>query len=203
MMRSWIALGLFCASLLASCSSSSTTGPTTSTVSISKQNMQPDSAQGYLYYSLDGDSVVPYAQRSTAAWDICMAYLQGEGRTRQVDVFFNSGKAGPGTTKAAVVNSRFENVATVDTTLLRTDDTTATSRIVSTDLTGPGIFVYQSSQHTIVVSPDKTILVRTHAGNYVKFQFTSIYKDAPASPTMFMPLGYYHFRYVRSTTTTF
>jgi len=189
---------------VASCTTDTTSGPGSSTTSTSKSNMRPDSSQGFLYYSLDGDSVVPFEKRATSEWDIRMAYLQGEGRTRQIDVFFNSGTAGNGVTKAYVASARFESVTSVDSTKLKSDDTSRTARIVSIDLTGPGIFVYQPTvRHTIVPSPDKTIVVRTKGGKFVKFQFTTIYKDAVPSPDELTPLGYYHFRYVRSTTTSF
>lgn len=190
--------------LLTACSSDPATTPGPTTTSITKSNMRPDSAQGFLYYSLDGDSVVPFEQRNTSAWDIRMAYLQGEGRTRQIDIFFNSGTAGIGSTKAYVASARFESVTMADTTKLKNDDTTTTSRIVSIDLTGPGVFIYQPTvHHTIVPSPDKTIVVRTKGGKFVKFQFTSIYKDAVPSPDELTPLGYYYFRYVRSTSASF
>ncbi|CAN5563992.1 hypothetical protein BH10BAC6_BH10BAC6_10400 [soil metagenome] len=194
----------FASVVVASCSNDSTTNPGPSITSLSKANMRPDSAQGFLYYSLDGDSVVPFSKRTTNEWDICMAFLQDGGRTRQINIFFNSGTVGVGTTKAYVASARFELVTVADTSKLKTDDTTTTNRIVSIDLTGPGVFIYQPTvRHTIVPSPDKTIVVRTKGGKFVKFQFTSIYKDAVPSPDELTPLGYYHFRYARSTTASF
>ncbi len=204
MMRSLLLSAAMVFVVLASCTNDTPTNPGPTTTTTSKANMHPDSAQGFLYYSLDGDSVVPFDKRTTNEWDICMAYLQGEGRTRQIDMFFNSGTAGVGTTKAYVASARFESVTTADTSRFMTDDTTNTNRIISIDLTGPGVFIYQPTvRHTIVPSPDKTIVVRTKGGKFVKLQFTSIYKDAVPSPDEFTPLGYYHFRYVRSTTASF
>jgi hypothetical protein len=203
-MMKFISMIVLAGALLSACSSDPATSPGPTTTSITKANMRPDSVQGFLYYSLDGDSVVPFEKRTTNEWDIRMAYLQGEGRTRQIDIFFNSGTAGVGATKAYVASSRFESVTAADTTKLKNDDTTTTARIVSIDLTGPGVFIYQPTvRHTIVPSPDKTIVVRTKGGKFVKFQFTSIYKDAVPSPDELTPLGFYHFRYVRSTSASF
>lgn len=199
-----LSLAAYVLLVVASCSNDSITNPGPTTTTLSKTNMRPDSAQGFLYYSLDGDSIVPFTKRTTNEWDICLAYLQGGGRTRQIDVFFNSGTAGVGTTKAYVASARFELVTVADTSKLKTDDTTTTNRIVSIDLTGPGVFIYQPTvRHTIVPSPDKTIVVRTKGGKFVKFQFTSIYQDAVPSPDELTPLGFYHFRYVRSISASF
>ena len=185
--------------IISSCGSGSATGPT-SNAAVTRKNMQPDSTIGWMYYSLEGDSVVPADQANTNAWDIRFAYLLCCGQTRQIDVFFNSGAAGPGTTKATMFGTRFDNLASVPGGVTyREDDTTMSGRIVPANVVGGDImFVYDVNTHTISPSPDKVLLVQTSKGNIFKFQFTSIYKDADPTPDVFTPLGFYHFRYQRA-----
>lgn len=173
------------------------TPPPASPEAIVRSNLRPDSTEGWLYYSFSGDSVVPASQAATSAWDVKVAYLQGEGRTRSVDVLFNSGNAGSGTTRAMVWAGRFEQVATIPTDeSFRTEDTAVANRIVPNCVLCPNaIFAYDLISHTISPAPDKTVLVRLANGSVVKFQITSIYRDAVAAPTMFTPIGFYHFRW--------
>lgn len=185
----------FCGIVLAGCPNS-TTSPTTSQA-VERKNLRPDSTVGWLYYALEGDSMVPSNQASTDTWDIRMAYLLCCGQTKQIDVFLNSGSAGIGSTKGAMVSSRFENLTAVPAGVtLVADDTSAANRIVPVSVIGGDVmFVYDLSTHTINPSPDKCLVISTRKGNTFKFQFTSIYQDAPSSPTVLTPLGYYHFRY--------
>lgn len=181
--------------LLGGCPSTTTT-PEPSKAK-EQSNMQPDSTIGWLYYSLDGDSVVPPTQAASSVWDIRMAYLKCCGQTKQIDVFLNSGTAGVGTSKGAMVSSRFDNVTAIPSGVtLRDDDTSSASRIIPVAVIGSDImFVYDISTHTLHSSPDKCLVIRTARGNTYKFQFTSIYKDAVPNPTVMSPLGFYHFRY--------
>ncbi|MCO6466516.1 MAG: HmuY family protein [Bradyrhizobiaceae bacterium] len=192
---SLLALVAICAVLLTGCPSTQTTPP--ETVATVRSNMQPDSTIGWMYYSLDADSVIPASQANSANWDIRMPYLLCCGQTKQVDVMLNSGTAGPGNTKGAMVSSRFENLTAVpEGTTLVTDDSLASNRIVPVAVIGSNVmFVYDMSSHTIRPSPDKCLIVQTNSGNKYKFQFTSIYQDNNPTPTFMTPLGYYHFRY--------
>lgn len=176
--------------------SSSSTSPTDAD-GVKRSNMRPDSAIGWLYYSLDGDSVVPASQSETSAWDVRMAYLRCCGNTKQIDVLLNSGTAGPGSTQGAMVQGRFEDITAVPSGVTLTNDDTAIAwRIVPVAVIGPNVmFVYDLSTHTISPSPDRCLLIRTANGNTYKFQFTSIYKDAIGNPNLNTPMGYYHFRY--------
>ena len=161
-------------------------------------NMHADSAEGWLYFSLDDDKIIPADQIGTDNWDIKMAYLLCCGGTRQINVFLNSGSVGVGSTKGAVVNSRFETLTEVPAELtLREDETSIEDRIVPASVLGADImFIYEGPpNHTIAVSPDKILVISTASGNTYKFQFTSIYKDHEQSPTQETPMGYYHFRY--------
>jgi len=178
------------------CGTGSNTGPGDG-AAVTRNNMQPDSVQGWLYYSLEGDSVVPADQAGTAAWDLRMAYLLCCGKTQQIDVFLNSGTAGPGTTQGLMYGSRFDNLAKIpEGVTYRSDDTTKSNRIVPANVIGGDVmFAYDVNTHTINPSPDKVLLIKTSKGNIFKFQFTSIYKDAVSNPNLDTPLGFYHFRY--------
>lgn len=50
--------------------------------------------------------------------------------------------------------------------------------------------------HTVWARPDRTIIVRTTAGNYAKVQIISLYKDAPTEPTTKDAAPYFTFQYV-------
>lgn len=198
-LRNFIAGWLFGVVLVA-CGSGGVTNPDESAAK-SVGNIRPDSTVGWVYYSLDGDSIVPPAQAETDVWDIRMAYLKCCGQTQQVDVLLNSGSAGPGSTRAAMVASRFENLRAVPEGIqLRSDDTARAERIVPPNVIGSSVmFVYDVQTHTLRPSPDRCLVIQTSRGNMYKFQFTSIYQDAVSAPTLDTPLGFYHFRYQRAT----
>lgn len=187
--------------LVAGCSDESTAPtPTPATSVVNKTNVRPDSVDAWLYYSLDGDSVVPVGQAATDRWDIRFAYLQGEGRTRTVDLQLNSGTVGAGDTRGFVDNRRFDDVTSIGaTSAYMADDTAAARRVIPNCVACPSaVFVYDPSKHTINAAPDRTVLIRSRGGAYYKFQVTSIYKDAVAMPDLFTPIGYYTFRYRRA-----
>jgi hypothetical protein len=162
---------------------SSTVGPplTVDTTVVSKANLRADSTIGWLYYSIDADSVVSPSLANTAEWDIRMAYL-------------NSGNAGVGSVRGGVVKSRFEQVAQLPADVaLRSDDTL--NPVVSF-IGASGVWIYAGApNHTLSPSPDRCIVIETSKGRRVKFQFTSIYEGSPVTPTQNSPIGFYHFRY--------
>ena len=113
----------------------------------------------------------------------------------------NSGSAGSGQTQGSITTSRFENLSRVPANVVwRSDDTVRSQRIVPPNVVGQGVmFVYDVQTHTLRPSPDRLLLIKTPRGNVYKFQFTSIYQDAVATPTLQTPLGFYHFRYQQAT----
>ena len=186
--------------LIVSCGSGGVTNPDESAAK-TVSNVRADSSVGWVYYSLDGDSVVPSAQADTDHWDVRMAYLKCCGQTQQVDVLLNSGTSGPGSTRGAMVSSRFENLRVIPVGIqLRSDDTARSERIVPPNVIGSSVmFVYDIQTHTLRPSPDRCLVIQTSRGNMYKFQFMSIYQDAVSAPTLDTPLGFYHFRYQRAT----
>lgn len=164
------------------------------TTVVTRANLRADSAIGWLYYSIDGDSVVSPLFAGTSEWDIRMAYLRCCGNTRTITVQLNSGSAGPGATNGALVKSRFEQVTSMPAGMtLRSDDTL---NPVIAFVGANGSWIYAGApNHTLAPSPDRCFVIETDKGRLVKFQFTSIYQGAPASPTQNSPIGFYHFRY--------
>lgn len=182
--------------LAAGCTQDDPVGPTppADTTVVYRADLRADSTIGWLYYSIDGDSVVDPSHAGTGSWDIRMAYLKCCGNTRTVTVQLNSGNAGVGTTRGSVIKSRFEQLVTLPSgAALRSDDTL--NPVVS--FVGQnGVWVYAGApNHTLSPSPDRCIAIETPKGRLVKFQFTSIYVGAPVTPTQNSPIGFYHFRY--------
>ena len=171
-------------------------GPTVpaDTTVVVRADLRADSTVGWLYYSIDGDSVVSPLVAGTSEWDIRMAYLRCCGNTRTITVQLNSGSAGPGATIGALVKSRFEQVTGMPAGVtLRSDDTL---NPVISFVGANGAWIYAGApNHTLAPSPDRCVVIETDKGRLVKFQFTSIYEGAPATPTQNSPIGFYHFRY--------
>lgn len=177
-----------------------TQNPTTGTLEPRiVSNLRPDSLS-YLYFSFDSDTTIAPSLAATDAWDIRLPHLSASSRA--VDILLNSGNQNPnGKTVGIVVDSTFDLLTTAPSdAMLRSEDTTSSNRIVSIDLFGKGMFTYNSSSRTITPNPQKTLVLKTRTGKYVKVQFVNLYKDAASSPTMFTPLGYYRLRYVKNTT---
>jgi hypothetical protein len=201
MKRFFLAL-LSCVPILASCTAPNPTSGTGTTLTPRiVSNIRPDSLS-VIYFSFDRDTTVPISRANTDEWDIQLPFLNQNSRA--VDVLLNSGNVNPnGKTIGTVVDSTFDLVTTAPPDAqLRTEDTTSSRRVVSIDLFGKGMFNYNSAQRTITPNPQKTLILKTRSGNYVKVQFVNLYKDAIANPTMFSPLGYYRLRYVKSMTRT-
>ena len=159
-----------------------------------QQNVRPDSTAGWLYYSLEADSIVPVESAIGSAWDIRMPYIQCCGKTKAIPVQLNSGPNGSGNVQGAVITGRFDNVSAIPAgTILRFDD--ATNPVVPLPVLGTNIFfLYDIATHTLRPSPDKVLLVKTSSGKLYKLQITSIYKDADPNPNQESPIGFYHFR---------
>jgi hypothetical protein len=64
---------------------------------------------------------------------------------------------------------------------------------------------YNASTHLITAKAGKVFVVKTHDGNYAKFEILSYYKDAPAAPDANSVSRYFTFKfaYQANSTTTF
>jgi hypothetical protein len=182
--------------LVTACGGDPTTTPditVDSTVTV-RENIRPDSTEGWLYYSLESGDLVSAEQAETQAWDIRLPYIQCCGKTKAIPIQLNSGPNGLGSVKGAVVSGRFESISKVPYGMaLREDDTV--NPVVPLSVLGSNVFfVYDIATHTLRTSADKVIILETSSGRVWKFQITSIYKDAIANPNQESPIGFYHFR---------
>ena len=175
-----------------------------------KDNMTPDSTDGWLYYSFDTDATVPATQAATDAWDIKFRFIPFDQTgaifqkifLAEGAIFLNSPTVGnaAGKTKGYVADTSFLVVSAVgDDSKLRSDDTTKGNQIITFN----GFYTYNPAARTASPNPNKTLIVRTAKGKYVKMQLQSIYKGKPLVPTMTDPVGYYSFQYVKSDTKSF
>jgi hypothetical protein len=192
--------------------------PTTRLIS----NMRPDSIVGvglfpftpggFILYSFDRDTTVSLAQFGTDQWDVLLPFMGNpltNARSRAVHIMLNSGTVNPnrlGRTQGGIVDSLFDAVSGMPTSL-RNDDTATAQRIIATSVVPPGnFFTYSFSGpqiHTLTAPTTRTIVLRTATGTNVKLQITSIYQNAVSSPTIATPIGFYTFRYTKSGTSSF
>ena len=162
----------------------------------------------FLYFSFEADSFIPPSQAATDAWDIRLPYLYGGGKTRSIDIVLNSGTINIivldsgginliGKTKGKIIDTTFDLLqsAPSDDQLI-VDDTANSKRIIPIAIDGTGMFTYEPTSRTINPAPQKTLVLKTKSGKYVKFQIISLYKGQQA--TMMSELGHYSFRYAKS-----
>lgn len=188
-------LSIACACIVYGCPSTTPVDvdrPTTATV---RSNIRPDSTSGWLYYSIENDSIVTPADAARGAWDIRMAFLKGGGATRTIDILLNHEV----NVQGYIARSRFENVTSVPSDApFRREDTSVVNRIVPNCVTCPdAVFVYDPLKHTILPAPDRTLVVKLRTGTMFKFQVVSIYENANENPSLTTPIGYYHWRMQR------
>lgn len=171
------------------------------TIYVEKANVTPIPGELWVYYSIDGDSVTPSMIAADGGWDIKMAAFQGA--IRPVEVLLNSGSGGPGATVGVVLQDEYDRIKAIPAgTALQNEDVGVSRRIVSLDLTGSGMFTFDPVNNQILPNPAQTLILRTGNGSYAKLQFTSVYKNMITSASA-SDVGYYHFRYVKSDTTSF
>jgi hypothetical protein len=178
-----------------------TAPPTGQAQEYTLRNLWVDTARGFALLDFERGNTVSAELRGTEQWDLWLPALSA--RSRSIDIFLNSGTFNPaGKTLGAVVNVPYDQLTTVPTAELRAEDTVAARRIISPSLGGDGLFVYDFQTHVLKPVPTKTLVLKTRTGKYVKVQFVSLYKDAPAQPNPY-DLGYYTIRYTISTTPNF
>lgn len=174
----------------------------TGNAAITLTNLLPDEDAGFLYYSFDAEAEIAPDQAQTDAWDLKLAYL--DSNSRQIDIFLNSGTVNAvGNTLGTIVDRRFEEVLEApQDSELRADAEDVDSRIIS-PFVGLGPFSYTGApDHLLWPVPQRTLVLKTAEGTYVKVQFINLYKDAPANPSRY-DVGYYTLRYVKSSSRQF
>ncbi|MBM4173229.1 MAG: hypothetical protein FJ212_02610 [Ignavibacteria bacterium] len=194
---------LFAAFALNSCSDDSPTNPGSNAEILTVKTIsgaRPDTLTSkYLYFSFDTDDFISPSKDTTSDWDIRLPYLYGGGKTRAIDIVLNSGTINiAGKTVGKVVDTTFDLLKTApEDALLKYDD--ATNRVISIAVDGTGMFTYEPASRTLNPAPQRTLVLKTKNGTYVKVQVMSLYKNQPVVPTMTSELGYYSFRYAKSS----
>jgi hypothetical protein len=172
------------------------------------RNLRPDSTARFLYFSFESDTTIAASVATNPAtsdqWDIRLPFLNPSSRS--VDIQVNSGNVNSnGKTLGVMIDSTFDLLSTAPPDAsFRAEDTSVVAgkrnTIVPGDLTGTGLFIYNGATRTLSVSPQKTLVLKTKSGKFVKVQVVNLYQNAEAMPTMFTPLGYYTIRYTKSNT---
>ncbi|MBK9249585.1 MAG: HmuY family protein [Ignavibacteria bacterium] len=178
-------------------------------ISSEVQDIVPDSTDVWLYYSFETDAVVPAALAGTDEWDIKFRYVPFDKTgasfqkifTTEGAIFLNSPDVGnaAGKTTGYIADTSFTLLSTGDDTKFRSDDTAKGKQIISFT----PFYIYDGAAHTASPNPSKTLVIRTSKGKYVKLQLQSIYKNHPAVPKITDEVGYYTFKYVKSTVKSF
>ncbi|WP_324679269.1 HmuY family protein [Hymenobacter sp. GOD-10R] len=145
---------------------------------------QPGTAKHFTFYSLADNKEVPYTDSASTKWDVAF---------RSTTILTNGGASGPGQGGAQVYTGLFDELKAVPETAFAVD--AAATKAIPTG-SGQGWYNYNSTTHLVTPIAGKVLVIRTATGKYAKMEVTSYYKDAPASPTLSTPSGYYSFRYL-------
>lgn len=198
-----ITIALLCTALvLNSCSDESPVNQGSNTQILTVKTVtgaRPDTLTSkFLYFSFDADDFIAPTKDTTAEWDIRLPFLYGGGRTRAIDIVLNSGTINvSGKTVGKVVDTTFDILKSApEDALLKSDD--VMNRVISIAVDGTGMFTYDPASRTLNPAPQRTLVLKTKKGTYVKFQVMSLYKDQPLVPSMTSELGHYSFRYAKS-----
>jgi hypothetical protein len=140
----------------------------------------------YQYFSFATGDTVPFADSSTTKWDIAF-----KGTT----VIVNGGTSGPGNAGVIMKDTLFTEVLTAPASGYAQDG--ATSKAIPTG-SNNGWYNYAGPpSHLIAPIAGRVFIVRTADGKYVKMEFISYYKGAPAAPDGLTSTSkYYTIRFV-------
>lgn len=221
----WIA-AMACVALgISSCSKDKTTattvaGDTIYNKLITVKNFAGDTSDTdhtKFYFSLEKNRPAPDDSLLTKGWDVSFSgtfntSIGGNfGTDNTTGASFGTGGTGAG--GVLIMTKAFADIAQVPT------DSVFSTKAAAFGLdaagfagSGTGWAVYDfagnlratlgfggngaTQAHTVWARPDRTIIVRTAAGNYAKVQIISLYKDAPAEPVTKDAAPYFTFQYV-------
>lgn len=138
----------------------------------------------FIYYSFENNQLVPAVDGN---WDLGIKGLK---------MLVNSGISGDGKAKAAVVQGIFEDLTVVPEDLELKVDTDGSLAIPAQP--GKGWYNYNMTTHIVSPIPGNILVFKTNAGNYVKMEVLSYYKDNPplSEVDLKSPMAYYTFQYV-------
>ncbi|MFN8263127.1 MAG: HmuY family protein [Chitinophagales bacterium] len=139
----------------------------------------------YQYYSFATGDTLPFADSSTANWDIAF-------KGTSVIVNGGTGKAGVG--GVIIMDTLFSEVTEAPTAGYVQESASAAIPTGSNN----GWYNYAGPpNHTITPLAGKVFVIKTGAGKYAKMEFISYYKGAPATPNGLLDISkYYTIRFV-------
>ena len=189
-------LALFSTALMFSCSDSDDPKPEESLEAVLVENLHAPADQmdretgeiigqsSYKYFSFEENKVV---ESEDGNWDIAFKGLS---------IIVNSGISGEGNAEAAIVQGVFEQYNAIPESVELKSDTEEGLAIPTGS--GNGWYNYNMTTHTVSPQPGKILIIKTNAGNYVKMEILSYYKDNPplSEVELTTPSAYYTFQYV-------
>src|SRR5690554_998951 len=138
----------------------------------------------YQYYSFEENDLVPSKEDN---WDLGFKGLS---------IIVNSGVSGAGNAEATIVQGVFEQYNAIpEDVQLKTD---AAEGLAIPTGSGNGWYNYNMTTHTVSPQPGKILIIKTNAGNYIKMEILSYYKDNPpmSEVALTTPSAHYTFQYV-------
>jgi hypothetical protein len=137
----------------------------------------------FRYFSFEHNGLV---ESVDGDWDIGF-----KGTT----IIVNSGVSGPGNARGLVMQGLFSDLAEVPEDATFRQDSEEELAIPSGS--GNGWYNYDNNTHLVSPRPGRFLVFQTNAGNYVKMEILSYYKDNPTMDEVdFTTGGYYTFEYV-------
>lgn len=174
-------------------------------------DLEPNLADGWLYYSFEGDSIVPPSKAATDLWDIKFRALdfdpaKPETYTVLINtfmskgfIFLNSGTVNPtGKTLGIVMDSTYTQLTTAPAdAFFRQDDTTYAGVASKCIITNQFLVYSGAPNHTVAQKGTNVLVLKTRNGVYVKMQLLSMYKGHPETPTTKDDVGFYSIAYTK------
>lgn len=174
-------------------------------------DLEPNLEDEWLYYSFEGDSVVPPSKASTDQWDIKFRALDfdpAKPETYKVlintfigkgFIFLNSGTVNPnGKTLGIVMDSTYTQLTTAPADAsFKQDDTTYAGAAPKCIITNQFLAYSGAPNHTVAQKATNVLVLKTKNGVYVKMQLLSMYKGHPETPTTQDDVGFYSIAYTK------
>lgn len=185
--------------LLLSCSDSVTPEIIEKTV----VNEKVSEEEEYRYYSFETDQFIPATEASTKKWDMRIPAIKQLGKSRTIDIVFNSLYVNPvGEVTGGMRDVPYSFVTNIDGAFNPDYLSDTTKRIINPQVLGnPQNLYFQYANTVVTPNPNKTVVLRLSNGEsptWVKLQIISLYKGNPIVPTALDSLSFYSFRYTKT-----
>lgn len=190
--------------LLLSCSETEKPAITEKTVISEKVSEE----EQYRYYSFETDQFIPASEVSTKKWDMRLPAIKQLGKSRTIDIVFNSLYVNPvGEVTGGMRELPYSFVKDMSGGFNPDYLNDTTKRIINPQVLGnPQELYFQYSNTVVTPNPNRTIVLRLSneaSPTWVKLQIISMYKGNPIVPTALDSLSFYSFRYTKTKGTSF